>query len=266
MCSTAFPEPSVGSDCIVHHPKNDMLKHTFTLVFLFALSIAAIAQKRENIFIRLGINGGASRLYHNTHFQATNLVEVYEFVRISHDPPESYTWQTFSSDYGLKTSYLQPRYGLNLYMTHKLFPVFLNLDFMSSPSSYQKMSFAMTLGLGKDFRPRESDFFYSAYGGFKRVFKDSGFGAETVTFSTSKEAREKLATFYSPSKPLGPQSGNMLALRVGCGHVLGGAERSAVGAELFFDLDLTNETVRQSRMTNAGINIYFRFDLGNTSF
>lgn len=243
-----------------------MLKQTFTLCTFLLLTITVAAQKRENIYVRLGINGGASKLYHNTHFQATNLVEVYEFVRISHDPPESYTWQNFSSDYGLRTAYTQPRYGLNLFMTHKLFPVFLNLDFMSSPSSYQKMEFAMTLGLGKDYRPRESDFFYSAHGGFKRVFKDAGFGAETITFSTSKQAREKLATFYNPTKPLGPQSGNLLSLRAGCGHVLGGAERAAIGAELFFELDLTNETVRQARMTNAGINIYFRFDLANTSF
>ncbi|MBK6933496.1 MAG: hypothetical protein IPH12_22570 [Saprospirales bacterium] len=243
-----------------------MLKHISTLGFFLLIAFTTVAQKRENLFARLGINAGGSRLFHSTHFQATNLVEVYEFVQISHDPPESYTWDIFAQDYGLRTSYSQARYGLNLFLAHKLFPVFLNMEYMSSPSSYQKMSFGITLGLGKDFRPRDSDLFFSAHGGFKRVFRDAGFGSETVTFSTNQEAREKLATFYNPSRPLGAQSGNMLAMRVGCGHVLGGAERAAIGAELYFDLDLTNETVRQSRMTNAGINIYFRFDLANTSF
>lgn len=242
-----------------------MLKQTLTLFTLLLLTLPVLAQKNENLFIRLGVNGGGSKLYHNTHFQATNLVEVYEFVEISHKPA-SYTWADFEEDYGLRSSYSQPRYGLNLYVAHKLFPVFLNMDYMSSPSSYQKMMFGLTLGLGKDFRPIDSDFFFSAHGGFKRVFKDAGFGSETITFSTSKEARDKLATFYNPAKPLGTQSGNLLALRVGCGHVLGGAERSAVGCEIFYELDLTNETVRQSRMTNAGINIYFRFDLADTSF
>lgn len=243
-----------------------MLKRIVTLFSLLLFILSANAQKRENIFVRLGMNCGASKLYHNTHFEATNLVEVYEFVKISHDPPESYTWDNFAADYGLKTSYMQPRYGLNLYATHKLFPVFLNLDLMSSPSSYQKINAALTLGLGKDFRYIDSDIFFSGHVGFKRVFKDAGFGAETITNSTSKEARERLATFYNPSKPLGAQSGNLLSVRAGCGHVLGAAERAAVGVELYYELDITNETVRQSRMTNAGINVYFRFDLAYTSF
>lgn len=242
-----------------------MLKQTFTICTVLLVTLSATAQKNENLFIRLGLNFGGSKLYHNTHFNATNLVEVYELVKISHDP-NPYDWPDFESDYGLHTSYMQPRYGLNLYLTHKLFPVFLNIEYMSSPSSYQKPMAAMTLGLGKDFRPMDNEFFFSGHAGLKRVFKDAGFGAETLTFSTSKEAREHLATFYNPSKPLGAQSGNLLSLRAGCGYVLGAAERAAVGAELYYELDVTNETVRQSRMTNAGINIYFRFDLANTSF
>jgi hypothetical protein len=243
-----------------------MLKQAITLCTGLLLTFAAVAQKNENLFIRVGINTGGSKLFHNTHFEATNLVEVYKFVQLSHKPPETYTWDNFKEDYGLRSSYAQPRYGLNVYLAHRLFPVFANVDFMSSPSSYQKMALGLTIGLGKDFRPFDSDIFFSAHGGFKRVFRDTGFGAETVTFSTSKEARESLATFYNPSRPLGVQSGNLLALRAGCGHVLGAAERAAIGCELYYELDVTNETVRQARMTNAGINIYFRFDLAHTSF
>lgn len=252
-----------------------MVKRIFTLLPVLLLFIAPLTtaqnvvlpRNKEKIFIRLGLNTGCSRLYHNTHFESTNMVEFYEAVKISHKgDPEPYTWDKFAHDYGLKSSYMMVRYGLNLYLTHKQFPIFGNVEFMSSPSSYQKMMLGFTLGLGKDFRPRESDMFYSGHVGLKRVLVDKGFGAETITFSTNAETREHLATFYNPSKPLGAQSGNMLTVRAGCGHVLGGAERAAIGAELYFELDLTNETVRQPRMTNAGINIYFRFDLANTSF
>ncbi len=242
------------------------MKKTVTLLLGLWLSLQAAAQKNENIFIRLGVNAGGSMLFHNTHFYATNLQEVYKFVSISHKDKGGYSWEEFEKDYGLRSRYAQPRYGLNAYFAHRLFPVFGNVEFMSSPSSYQKMSVALTLGLGKDFRPFDSDYFFSAHGGFKRVFRDWGWGAETITYSTNAEARQYLKTFYNPDYPLGVQSGNLLALRVGVGRVVGPAERAAIGLEGFYEVDLTNETVRQARMTNAGVNVYFRFDLVHTSF
>ncbi len=205
-------------------------------------------------------------LFHQTQFYATNLQNVFKFVELSHKDKGGYTWEQFEKDYGLRSQYAQPRYGLNAYVAHRLFPVFGNIEFMSSPSSYQKMSVALTIGIGKDFRPLDSDYFVSAHGGFKRVFRDWGWGAETITYSTNAEARQHLATFYNPDQPLGIQSGNMLALRVGCGRVVGPAERAAIGLEAYYELDLTNETVRQARMTNTGLNVYFRFDLAHTSF
>lgn len=62
------------------------MKKTFTLCAVLLLALSVSAQKRENLFIRLGLNVGASKLYHNTHFQATNLVEVYEFVQAQPRP------------------------------------------------------------------------------------------------------------------------------------------------------------------------------------
>ncbi len=242
------------------------IKNAIALSALMYLSCQVAAQKNENLFVRLGLNAGGSMLFHQTQFYATNLQNVYKFVEISHKDKGGYTWEQFEKDYGLRYRYAQPRYGLNAYVAHRLFPVFGNVEFMSSPSSYQKMSVAMTIGLGKDFRPLESDFFFSAHGGFKRVFRDWGWGAETITFSTNQQAREQLKTFYNPEYPLGVQSANMLALRVGCGRVVGPAERAAIGLEAYYELDLTNETVRQARMTNAGLNLYFRFDLAHTSF
>ncbi len=242
------------------------MKKIATLLIGVWLCGSAAAQKNENLFIRLGINAGGSMLFHNTHFYATNLQEVYKWVSISHKDKGGYTWEEFERDYGLKDRFAQPRYGLNAYVAHRLFPVFGNVEFMSSPSSYQKMSVALTIGLGRDFRPLESDYFFSLHGGFRRLFRDWGWGSETIIHSTSAEAREYMKTFYNPSYPLGVQSGNMLALRVGCGRVVGPAERAAIGLEAYYELDLTNETVRQARMTTAGINLYFRFDLAHTSF
>lgn len=187
-------------------------------------------------------------------------------MTISHKDKGGYTWEQFEADYGLRSRYAQPRYGLNAYFAHRLFPVFGNVEFMSSPSSYQKALIALTVGVGKDFRPLDSDFFFSAHGGLKRVFQDWGWGAETITNSTNAEAREHLKTFYNPSFPLGIRSGNLLAFRLGVGRVVGPAERAAVGVEGYYEIDLTNETVRQARMTNAGMNLYLRFDLAHTSF
>ncbi|MFN0016550.1 MAG: hypothetical protein ACKVU2_18565 [Saprospiraceae bacterium] len=246
-----------------------MLKQTLTLGIALLLALSATAQKKEKLYARFGVNVGASVLFHNTLMKTTSLGNLYEVVKESHKPPESYTWEQFEQDYELTKSYTMPRYGFNLFVMHQEFPVFLNLDLASSPSSYQKLMFAATLGIGKDYRPFERDYFFSGHIGFKRVFCDAGFGYETLTNSVGNDyARENLATFFKPDEPLGSQSGYLLSTRLGFGHVIGQAERAAIGVELYHELDLTNETARQggARMTNLGINLYLRFDLKQTSF
>lgn len=247
-----------------------MLKQTFTLLAALFLTLSASAQKQEKLYARFGINAGASVLFHNTLWDVTPLGSLYNVVKESHKPPAApYTQEQFEQDYDLNKSFMMPRYGFNLFLMHQRFPVFLDLDLASSPSSYQKLMFALTLGVGKDYRPFERDYFFSGHIGFRRVFHDAGFGYETLTNSVGNDvAREYLATFFKPDEGLGSQSAFMLASRIGFGHVIGGAERAAVGIELYHNLDLTNETARNggARMTNMGINLYLRFDLKQTSF
>jgi len=247
-----------------------MLKQTLTLFIATLLTVAASAQKQEKLYARFGVNVGGSILFHNTLWDVTPLGSLYKVVKESHKPPLApYTQEKFEEDYDLNKSFTMPRYGFNLFVMHQQFPVFLNLELNSSPSSYQKLMFAATLGIGKDYRPFERDYFFSGHIGFKRVFCDAGFGYETLTNSVGNDvAREYLATFFKPDEGLGSQSAYMLATRIGFGHVLGRAERAAIGVELYHELDMTNETARNggARMTNMGINLYLRFDLKQTSF
>lgn len=267
-----------------------MLKHVFTIIALVCIISAADAQGRddffsrlgikpdaskkalkENFFLRLGVNAGGGVLHHNTLFEGTNMTLFWKATSFSHDPPQSYTWEQFVQDYDIRESYFMPRYGLNLFFSSRYFPAFLNLEVMSSPATYQKPMVGLTfLGLGKDFRPYDRDFFFSAHGGLKWVIRDWGFnGREIYTNSIgNKEARDYIETFYDPKDEINKRNGVLLTTRVGCGYVIGAAERAAIGIEAYYEFDLTDETKRQAgaRMRNGGLNLYFRFDLAHTSF
>lgn len=235
-----------------------MLKHIFTLSLLSLLYFPVSAQK---FHIALGLNAGASFLKHNSDFELTELKNDYNSNAkiIKERYNIDYTWDEYKEDMKLRSSIIRPRFGLNLYITHRDFPIFLNGEFMSSTSSYQKASYAVTLGMGKDIQPVASEYYYSIHGGFKRVFKDDGFGAETIVNSIGdKEQRAYLSTFFDPKNPLNSHAGNLLSVRGGMGKFIGDKKNGAVGAEFYAELDLTNETVRQARMHNFGLNIYFR--------
>ncbi len=267
-----------------------MLRHFFTIIMLVFVISAVGAQGRddffsrlgikpdaskkalkENFFIRMGFNAGGGNLYHNTLFEATNMAALWKAVSFSHDPPKSYEWEDFVQDYDIRNSYFMPRYGLNLYLSSRYFPFFINVEAMSSVASYQKPMLAITfLGFGKDFRPYDRDFFFSLHGGLKYVVRDWGFnGREIYTNSIGNEdARDYIETFYDPKDEINKRSGMLLTTRAGLGHVIGAAERAAIGLEAYYEFDLADETKRQAgaRMRNGGINLYFRFDLAHTSF
>lgn len=235
-----------------------MLKHIFTVFILSLLYFPLSAQK---FHIVLGLNAGASFLKHNSDFELTELKNDYNSKAkvIKERYKEDYTWDEYKEDMKLRSYIFGPRFGLNLFITHRDFPIFLNGELMSSTSSYQKASYAVTLGMGKDIQPLSSEYYYSIYGGFKRVFKDDGFGSETIVNSIGdKEQRSYLSTYFDPKNPLNSHAGNLLTVRGGMGKVIGDKQNGAVGAEFYGELDLTNETVRQARMHNFGINIYFR--------
>lgn len=279
-----------GMPVLFIYEKITMLRHIFTIIALVLMIGAAGAQGRddffsrlgikpdakkqalkENYFVRLGFNAGGGILTHNTLFEATNMAALWKAISFSHDPPQSYTWENFESDYDIRSSYFMPRYGLNLFFSTRYFPMFINVEFMSSVATYQKPMLGITfLGFGRDFRPYDSDFFFSVHGGLKYVIRDWGFnGREIYTNSIgNKEAQDYIETFYDPKDEINKRSGMLLTTRAGIGRVVGAAERAAIGVEGYYEFDLTDETKRQAgaRMRNGGLNVYFRFDLAQTSF
>ena len=236
-----------------------MRSKTFTLsLSLFFLFLAhAEAQK---LGLKIGMNLGGSRLYHNSDYEHTKLGEFYESVAISH--PEGYTWEQFTEDYGINKSFIQPRFGFSAHLTYRDLPIFLILESMSSTSGYEKMAYSGTLGMGKDFEIGDNlGMFLTFLGGYKLV-RDKGFGSSTITSSIGhKTAQKLLEGFFNPVKPLGPQTGSLFALRLGVGKLLGETQNISVGIEGYGELDLTDRIKRngQSRMTNVGAHAYMRF-------
>ncbi len=232
------------------------MKNLFIALFLLT-GLSAEAQKKFKVHI--GVNVGMSSLHHDTRFETTPLHDLYSFVAISHRP-DVYTWEEFERDYEIRTSFIQPRFGISAHFTYKDWPILASVEAMSSPSSYQKMAYGLTLGLGKELYA-EDDFYFTFLGGYKFV-KDNGFGATTIVNSIGHdEARGYAATFFNPEEPLGKKTGHLFTLRGGLGKELGEAKIIRVGVEAYGELDLTPATERQARMTNYGAQFFLRFKL-----
>lgn len=235
-----------------------MLKKNFTLL-AFSLFFFSVATA-QNLKVSLGLNMGMSQLFHDTRFETTPLHDLYAFTAISHRPDE-YTWEEFEKDYKIRTSFIQPRFGISAHFTYKDWPLLASIEAMSSPSSYQKMAYSMVIGIGKEFYTYDDDYFFNFLGGYKFV-KDNGFGATTIVNSIGNdEAREYASTFFNPENPLGSKMGHLFTLRGGLGRELGEARIIRVGVEAYGELDLTAKTKRQSRMTNFGAHFFLRFKL-----
>ena len=246
------------------------MRRLFTVWTLFICSISILsAQLPARLNIKLGLNVGASRRYHDTDFQSTVLnadfKRVEEYVEeafrdegIDYD----YTWEKYADDNKLRSSYLQPRFGFSMHVSYDKWPAFLILDAMSSPSGYERMAYSGTLGLGKDFEIGDNiGMFLTFVGGYKYVF-DKGFGDKTIVNSIGdKSQRNHLQQYFGAREPLGSQKGNLFTLRAGIGKELGEDSNMTTGLEVYGELDLTDRIQRQSRMTNAGIQAYFRFRL-----
>lgn len=233
-----------------------MLKKNSTSISLLLL-LFTISASAQNLKVRIGLNAGMSQLFHDTRFETTPLHDLYSFTAISHRP-DDYSWEEFEGDYGIRTSFIQPRFGVSAHFTYKDWPVLATVEAMSSPSSYQKMAYGFILGLGKEFYTYD-DYVFSFLGGYKFV-KDNGFGATTIVNSIGNdEAREYASTFFNPENPLGSKTGNLFTLRGGLGRDLGDMKIIRVGVEAYGELDLTAKTKRQSRMTNFGAQFYLRF-------
>lgn len=239
-----------------------MFKRLYILpicAFLFLLTSNASAQKFK---VGINLNVGYGRLYHDTNFETTKLNGLYKFVAISHS--DEYTWEEFAERYGVRSEYYQPRFGFSARFNYKEWPLVLLAEAMSSPSSYEKIAFSGTLGLGKDLPIGDNTgIIFSFLGGYKYVY-DKGFGSTTLVNSLGNdEARKYAAEWFDPEKPLGTNRGNLFTLRAGFGKMLDEAESMMAGVEAYGELDLTDKVAREggARMTNAGLNVYFRWNL-----
>lgn len=240
-----------------------MLTRLFTTTLLFfAVFAPAFAQK---IKFNVNLNLGASRLYHNSDFKTTTLVNYYENIQeVFALRGIDYTWEDFAKDHKLRTTLVQPRFGFNAYISYKDWPVFLLAEAMSSTSDYTKMAYSGTIGMGRDFKPFDNEFYMTFLGGYKYVV-DKGFGSNTIVNSVGdKSLRENLATFFGTVEPLGSNRGNLFVLRVGLGMPVG-AGSTCIGAEAYGELDLTDKLKREARMTNTGVHLYVRFRFGHKS-
>lgn len=237
-----------------------MRRKTFTLV-LSLLLLSATTISAQKIGLKIGMNLGGSRLYHNTDYESTVVQDLYQYAEeLFNKKGLEYTWEEFAEANQLNSSFLQPRFGFSAHFTYADWPAFMILEGMSSTSGYEKMAYAATVGMGREFEVGDNiGMLVSAYGGYKFVY-DKGWGANTILNGVGdKSLRRNLETIFAPQEPLGSKRGNLFTVRLGIGKLLGETQNITVGTEAYGELDLTDRTQRQARMTNIGAHIYMRF-------
>jgi len=235
-------------------------KYAVFAAFLF-LSQMTFAQIKY-LNLNLSMNGGYSDLHHKTDFQSTPLEALYDFI-IDLPQTKDLTWEEFLDGYQIKDHFWQPRVGFSAQLTYRDWPLKVLGEAMSSTSSYTRASYAVTFGLGKDIYISDSTWYFSFLGGYKYVIRDFGFGANTLVNSVGrKESREDLAQFFAPQgSPIGRPSGDLFTVRVGFARTLDWYYRWSAGVEAYYELDLTDKIVRNSRMTTFGAQIFVRCKL-----
>ncbi len=229
---------------------------------LYAAPPDVLGELRESWNLSLGMDLGASMLRHKIDFKRTPMLDLYNYI-VSLPSVEDLTWEQFEADNEFKKSIVQPRFGFSALLSYGNVPAFLRGEFVSSTSSFQKMSYGLTIGLGKDlFFGYEGDTYFSFRGGYKLLLHDGGFGSETLVNSVgNKEAREYMQRFFDPKNAIGAPRGDLMTMRLGLGKYIGRDKKTTMGIEAYGELDLTNETLRIARMNSAGINAYVTFVL-----
>jgi hypothetical protein len=256
--------PTVRFPLVPFTKHTSMLKKLLSLAafsFLF-LQISTGQVYLSKLKLDVGLNMGGSVLMHQTRFEESRLRDAYKYAAdlfAKHDM--EYTWDQFAADHKLRESFAQPRIGFSALITYDRLPFYIMAEYMSSTSSYQKMSISATIGMSQDFfLPSEEDYF-GVKGGYKFVVRDFGFGSQTLVNSIGDDQlRKDLAVFYDPKQPLGAPSGRLFASQLSYGHVFADGNFTA-GADVFGELDLTPVISRESRMTNFGIECFIRFRL-----
>ncbi len=229
---------------------------------MYAAPPDVVGELREKWNLAIGMDMGASMLRHKIDFRRTPMLDLFNYIN-SLPSVEDLTWEQFQADNDFKKSIVQPRFGFSAMLTYGNVPAFLRGEFISSTSSFQKMSYGVTIGLGKDLLfGYEDDTYFSFRGGYKLQLHDGGFGSETLVNSVgNKEAREYMERFFDPQNAIGAPRGDLMTMRLGLGKYIGRDKKTTMGIEAYGELDLTNETLRIARMNSMGINAYVNFVL-----
>lgn len=239
-----------------------MRKILLLLFFLIPLFPASYLWLRaQDLRIDVGLNMGMSRLHHNVNFRSTPLNDLYEFVKIPFDNRNiPYAWEDFEKDYKLKSTILQPRYGINAQLLYRNWPLFVQLEAISSSSSYQKMSYGGTGGFRYALYDADSVFCFSFLGGYKFVL-DQGWGDETLVNSFGKGGDEIKNFFRDSPVSLGRNRGSLATLRFDAQRALNESKTVHVGVHFYLEADLTGRTKRLAggRMNSYGGFVFARF-------
>jgi len=232
----------------------------FFLISFMQLSVL----NAQDLHLNFGIRSGGSILFHDTRFQEVPSINgqyltlkevIWERYR------EVYTWENFVSDFELKNKVIQPRYGFDLQVTYKDWPVVGIVELLSSPSGYLKPTYGATLGFGKVLYNWDTTMTFSFLAGYKYVI-DQGFGTQTLLNSIGdKSLRDNVSLGFNPSDPLDKKHASLVVARGGVGKVFGWDKRWTAGVDLYGELDLTEKSVRFSRMTNVGAMLWLRYRL-----
>jgi hypothetical protein len=235
-----------------------MRKAIFTHLFFLLCSMPFASA--QDFRIDVGLNVGGSQLFHNTNFESSRLYSDYLVTkeRVWKEYKLDYTWQDYEEGNELRYSFIQPRFGFSAHLGYKNWPVFIIAEAMSSPSSYQKMSFGGIGGLSQTLYNYDTTFHFTIQAGYKFVL-DQGFGSNTLVNSIGdKTIRENLASYFNPAAPLGTQLGNLFTLRLECARYFDAAKKLQAGLNLYGELDLTDKSTRPSRMNTVGFNVFAR--------
>ena len=225
-------------------------------LFLFATSVWA-----QKLRVDVGLNLGASQLYPNINFKSTPLNDLYEFVKIPFDNRGiPYAWEDFEQDYKLKQHITQPRYGLSAHVLYGDWPLFVNVEALSSTSGYQKLSYGLTGGLRYALQDADDVYSVAFMGGYKFVV-DQGFGDETLVNSFGEGRDEARNFFRDDPVSLGRNRGSLATLRLEALRALNESKTVQVGVHLYGEWDLTGRGNRLAggRMNSVGGHVFARF-------
>jgi hypothetical protein len=231
----------------------------------YAMPPAVLEELRSDWNLSLGMTVGVSQLYHKTDFERTAMLDKYKEIEYLLEEVKNfdsdYTWEEFEADYKLRYTIFQPRFGLNAVLGYGNIPAYALVEFNTSTSGFQKMSLAAGAGLGRQLYFGD-DFCLDIKGGYKVVFFDRGFGSELLVNSIGDdELRKYVSRTFGAVNPVGPPRGDLLNMRVGVGKYFGPDRRTYIGLETYGELDLTNETLRISRMNTLGAQVTIQFVL-----